>query len=109
MFNLPSTSSGGFNGSLSGMDLDLDPAVLAAAAANAAEPLPDLPPLPERQKSKKEMDQDKKDLELSELLNMMDEWKPIVRNVWGVGQSSRLSSPSPLNALVLLRARQTDT
>ncbi|KAK4049533.1 hypothetical protein OIV83_004030 [Microbotryomycetes sp. JL201] len=86
MFNLPSasgnvnynnTSSAGFNSILSGMDLDLDPAVLAAAAATASD-FPDLPPLPERQKSKKEIEQDKRDLELSQLLESMDEWKPVI-------------------------------
>ncbi|KAM0786631.1 hypothetical protein ACM66B_002083 [Microbotryomycetes sp. NB124-2] len=92
MFNLPSTSnvsgpnnmnmnfstSGDFNSILSGMDLDLDPQVLAAAAATASNDFPDLPPLPERQKSKKEIEQDKRDLELSQLLESMDEWKPII-------------------------------
>ncbi|KAK4048851.1 hypothetical protein OIO90_005659 [Microbotryomycetes sp. JL221] len=83
-----STSQAGFNAILGGMDLDLDPAVLAAAAAAAsANPshnnmtttdFPDLPPLPERQKSLKELEQDKKDLELTQLLQQMDDWKPII-------------------------------
>lgn len=32
----------------------------------------------ERPKTKKELEQEKKDLELGELLELMDDWKPIV-------------------------------
>lgn len=53
-----------------GMDIDL--------SQFEGLPLPEL----ERPKTKKELEQEKKDLELGELLDMMDEWKPIVSRAW---------------------------
>lgn len=50
--------------------MDIDPAILE-----------------DKPKSRKELEQDKKDLELGELLDMMDEWKPIVSQ-WPVWHSS---------------------
>lgn len=60
------------NGSTNALDMGMGMDIDLSQFADLA--LPEI----ERPKTKKELEQDKKDLELGELLDMMDEWKPIV-------------------------------
>lgn len=61
-------ANGSINALEMGMGMDIDLSQFEGV------PLPEL----ERPKTKKDLEQEKKDLELGELLDMMDEWKPIV-------------------------------
>lgn len=76
----------------------------SSTAAAGTFGLPQLPtldangdPEPERPKTKKELEQDSKDLELAHLLEMMDEYKPIVRErpqeLSPLSPSSHLTEP----------------
>lgn len=79
--------------------------VAAAASGSGSGPMEtDEQVAQEIPKTQKELEQEKKDLELAELLDMMDEWKPIVR-------SSSPSFPFPSNgaSCCVRRCRKAET